>query len=355
MNTTTAAQQGKQGKWSGNPIVTARNAVTTLLARTKQKLFGGMGALNGRTLRGEVEIPDGNVSAFFEKKVGRYGIADLSTKGITGTFDAVVGAIATKIAARTKADIGEDQLQRVALEYVLQSAFLQTDKVQPFAEYLVLATQFRKAVKAVNAAARASSDEAFGTNGTDAKRLNTEGRKGWEDAIALLTSSTHLRTLRTTIAAPILYADDAAWDACKAMERQTRLAVTAELQEMAAERGNPIVGQAEVTRAQARIAGNTALTNGSAYGVNADAVVAAVAATPFGNARNGGPRAQVLDASPSDIGMRIAGLRGIANTTAERVDEGKVRFTIEVRDAGPLPTGTMVPFAFSGPQQHATA
>ena len=216
--------------------------------------------------------------------------------------------------------------------------------IVPFATYLGQATRFRQAVKALKAAGRTTTEEAFTSDGVTANALNTQGKQAWEMVVTLLTESKHLATLRTRLVAPMLFESGAVWDGLAKMAAAQRSTTLAELAAMVAETGNPIVTKSDLTRAQARVEGNMLVTEGSAYGISASAVVHTIGANPFASDRENGGNRVSMRASPSDIGRQVAGLRGIADVTAEKVGDN-VRFTIEVADRNDARC-TMIPLTF---------
>ncbi|MDO8622523.1 MAG: hypothetical protein Q7R80_04805 [bacterium] len=357
--TTRTARQA--GKVTPSPIVHARDLVASVIAKSGQKLFGATATFGSSSFRGEATISGGNVAAFLQERINYFGLDGITVPASAKHLDDAIMAVAAQVAQKcgTKGELNADQVERITLEYVTSSCFCGQDQVESFASYLDRSRKMRVAIKDVNAAAQASSQEAFAKEPTPAITQAIEaGGRAWSVIGTLLAQSRHLRTLRTTIVSPILYASVEAWKTVQAIDQRTRQAVLAELTAMIGENGNPFVAEAEIARASARVQGNLLLSSGTQFGVSATTVIRALEQTRRAQVLpNGGSRVELKGATPADIGRQIAGLNGGIDVVVERKDDQTLAMQLTVREGPPMtsPFTAMVPAPGASRQSAAYA
>ncbi|MDP3770790.1 MAG: hypothetical protein Q8R16_00640 [bacterium] len=356
--TTRTARQA--GKVTPSPIVHARDLVASVIAKSGQKLFGATATFGPSSFRGEATISGGNVAAFLQERINYFGLDGITVPANAKHLDDAIMAVAAQVAQKsgTKGELNADQVERITLEYVTSSCFVAADQVESFASYLDRSRKMRVAIKDVNAAAQTSEQQAFAKDqavGAIAQLIEA-GTRAWATVATLLATSLHLRTLRTTIVSPILYASVGAWKTVQEIDQRTRQAVLAELTAMIGENGNPFVAEAEIARASARVQGNLLLSSGTPFGVSATTVIRALEQTRRADVtKNGGSKVELKGATPADIGRQIAGLNGGIDMIVERQDDKTLRMALTIREGLPTtaPFTAMVPAPVTGRQQSA--
>lgn len=338
------------GKANASPIVHARDLVASVIAKTAKRLFGATATFGPSSFRGEATVSGGNVAQFLQERISRFGIDGITVPANAARhLDDAIIAVAAQVEQKcgAKSDLSTDQMERITLEYVTSSCFCSTDQVEPFAQYLDRSRKMRVAIKDVNTAAQASTQEAFAKEPAGATaQLIEAGARAWTAIATLLATSRHLRTLRTTIVSPILYTSVEAWKTIQAIESSARQAVLAELTAMIGESGNPFVSETEITRACARVEGNMLLSSGNRFGVSATTVIRALEQNRRAKVvPNGGSKVELKGATPADIGRQIAGLNGGIDVTVERRDDETLAMQLTVRQGLPMtaPFTAMLP------------
>lgn len=329
-----------------HPAVPVRDLVATLTAKTKQKLFGANDPLGTTAFRGQVTIEDSSVAVFLNARAEHFGLTGVKT-AIGKALDEAIIAVAQQVAQRcTKpANLNMDQLQRIALEYVTQACCIDVTAIEPFQAYLANAMEYRQAVKALNAAATNSEPATFqSADQASVEARNAAAKKAWGTITALGTASQHLRTLRTTIAAPFIYTTMDAWKALRAFETKARQAVIGQLRCMVAESGSPFISETEVWTAYARVQGSELLSTGNAFGVGIETAVSAIGQSRLAQVQpNGGKKVTLVAASPAAIGAAIGALHG--DITGEIVvqDGRTIGLNLQVREGLPGTGSIAVP------------
>lgn len=344
-----------------HPAVPVRDLVATLTAKTSQKLFGANEPLGTTSFRGQVPIEDGNVATFLNARAEHFGLTGVKTSIGKSLDEAIIDVAKQVVQQATKpANLNADQLQRIALEYVMQACCIDATAIEPFQTYLANAMEYRQAVKALNAAAANSEPATFqGSDGVLVESRNAAAKKAWGTITALGTASQHLRTLRTTIAAPFIYAAMEAWKALQAFDATTRQAVIGQLRCMVAESGSPFVSETEVWNAYARVQGSELLSTGNAFGVGIETAVGAIGQSRLAQVKpNGGQKVTLVAGSPAAIGAAIGALRGDITGEIAVQDGRTIGLNLQVREGLPGTGSIAVPLpspAFGRQQQHASA
>lgn len=344
------------------PAVPVRDLVATLIAKTGQKLFGANAPLGTTSFIGQVMVEERNITAFLNARTGHFGVTGVKAM-IGQSLDEAIINVAQQITQRCikPANLNEDQLQRIALEYVTQACCIVEAEIEPFQTYLARAMEYRQAFKALNAAAANSGPAAFQTNDqAQVESRNAVALKSWGTIIALCSASPHLRALRTTIATPFIYTTMEAWKALQTFEPKSQQAVVGQLRCMIAESGSPFISETEVQIASARVQGSELLSTGNAFGIAIETAIGAISQSRLAQTQpNGGRTVRFIAAAPEAIGASLAGLRG--NLTGEiAVEDGNtLGLTLRVREGLPE-TGTIavpVPMPAFGRKapQHASA
>lgn len=326
-----------------HPAVPARDLIATLIAKTGKKLFGATAPLGTTSVRGKVVIEGGNVTTFLNARAEHFGLSGVKAT-IGQSLDEAIIAVAKQVAekATKPASLNADQLGRIALEYVTSACVVPMAEIEPFSTYLVRSMEYRQAVKALNAAAANSEPATFqGSDQAQVEARNAQARNAWGTITALRSSSAHLAALRTTIAAPFIYAAMAAWQALQAFDATTRQAVIGQLRCMVAESGSPFVSETEVWSAYARFQGSSLLSTGNAFGVAIETAINAIGQTRSAQVQpNGGKKITLVAVSPDALGASIAGLRGNITGEVTAKDGRTIGLQLEVREGLPS-TGTI--------------
>ncbi len=345
-----SSSTGSTGKWVApkrygqmHPVVPARDLVATLIAKSQQKLFGATAPLGTTSVRGQVVVEGGNAVAFVNARAEHFGVPGVKAT-IGQSLDEAIVALARQIAEKcTKpANLNADQLGRIALEYVMSACVVPTSQVEPFQTYLARSMEYRQAVKALNAATANTEPGAFQANDQAlVEARNAQARKAWGTIIELLSADTHLAALRTTIAAPIIYASMDAWKALQAFDATTRQAVIGQLCSMITESGSPFISETEAWNAYARFQGSSLLSTGNAFGVAIETAIGAMGQTRLAQVQlNGGKEITFVAASPEALGASLAGLRGNITGKVTAKDGRTIGLQLEVREGLPG-TGTI--------------
>jgi hypothetical protein len=359
-----ASASNKQDRQFSHPIVRARNLVPTLIAKTGQKLFGASAPLGLDSFQGSAVVPDGNVYDFLAKRVKCYGVEgkDIVVPK-SGKLDEVIVSVAKQLAHTLKAstDLADEQIERIALEYVCASVFIATTKVEPFGLYVIQSRTYRTALKALNTASVMSTAEAFEkSNLRTIEQINSEAKLAWGKITQILAQSPHLATLRTQVMVSPLYASMEAWAKLREVKAKTmRPAILAELRTMVVETGNPFISVQRIEEAWSRMDGNLLLSVGTHFGVKVETAVDSMGQSRFTNAvktgQNGGKVIRFEGASPFDIAETIKGLHGGLTGTVSRKDDKTVAMNFEIQEGVPKASDLAVPVNVPMPGYRTTA
>ncbi|MDO8598896.1 MAG: hypothetical protein Q7S02_02210 [bacterium] len=350
-------------------IVGARNLVTAVMASARktlgaagEKLFGISNPFR-TNFQGEAVIPDSNVAQFLKDRIDKFGIAGVKLPATVASLSDAIVDIARQLAKETKkiGGLNEQQVQRIAVEYVTQSTCIPLSSVESFSTYLQRSAQFRTAVKAVNKTAQASTAEAF-SQGSDLgtiERLLEQGRQAWANMQRHLAESPHLAALRTQFNAPMLFTSMEGWQAVKVVNPDVRLAVLNELRCIMQTQGSPYVTTANVEQAIARVKGNEILTGGNAFGVTTSTAIEAMASSRMTGVQPNGGTQVGFDGTPAwQIGAALRDLNGHVSGTAKLKSDGTIDYAINVTEGTSPKAPFTAPIALvaaraAAPQQYA--
>lgn len=344
--------QTQQQAQKQNPTVNVQRLVWQLMQRTKQPLFGGTVGAIPTHLAGYIEIPDGNVVALVASRIAQSGIAT----GVPKTEhldEAIANAAKEFVKATGKTDqLSAQEVDRFAVQYLVEAITVPGTAIVPFAEYLGYAAKVESALRALNAAEECSKPDAFAKmDANRAAKLAQNATKAWTDIGTLRLQCPMLAAVQTGIYAPAIY-DAAAWALLAGLETQQRAAVASQIGMAITQFGNPFVSEQRVHQALAAIRGTTRhLSQGNRFGVQAATYVGAMEqqrATGGTVKPNGGTTVEISGIQTAFLGQQISGLNGTATAQIKATQDG-LDFTVQVREGSPSPTR----FPVQLPQQGA--